>query len=67
MINKFDGATRSAMIKIISEGIRTDETVETFERLEEFLLVPSDKACRYCFEQQKGVIINVKHQSIPEC
>ena len=61
MITKFDGVTRSAMIEIISKGIKNDETVETFEKLEQFLLVPTDKQCRYCFNHPKGVIINVKH------
>ena len=64
-LEKFDGLTRMRLIEIIVEAKKSDETIEAVDKIEEYLLIPRDKRCNHCLNQNSEVILNV--ETIPKC
>ena len=63
-LEKFDGLTRMRLIEIIVEAKKSDETIDAVDKIEQFILIPSDKRCNYCFKQKVEVIKNA--EKLPE-
>ena len=63
MTMKFDAITRYALIQIIVEAKKSDETLEAVNKIENLILVPRDKRCKECLKNS-GVICDV--EGIPE-
>ena len=52
------------LIEIIVEAKKSDETIDAVDKIEQFILIPSDKRCNYCFKQKVEVIKNA--EKLPE-